>query len=112
MDEKDFGGVNGGVTGIWGENGIVSIASRLVQKGVAVMVNVFVVLLLCKTILQGVVSCEKNGKTSLKRRRWISPTESCCTNTVNHHGPKRRNDISLLTVKDLSEMAFCIANPI
>jgi len=71
VDESDFGGVNGGVTGICGENGIVSMASRLVRKGVAVMVNVFVILLLYETILQGVVYCEKDGKTSLKRRREV-----------------------------------------
>lgn len=39
-DEKDFGGVRGGVTGICGENGTVSIASRLLRNGVVVMVSV------------------------------------------------------------------------
>ena len=51
----------------------MSMASRLVRKGVAVMVNVFVILLPYKTILQGVVRYEKNGKTSLKKRRYIEP---------------------------------------
>jgi len=44
-EEKDFGGVKGGVTGICGENGTVSIASRLVRNGVVVMVSVLDILL-------------------------------------------------------------------
>lgn len=45
-DEKDLVGVKGGVTGICGEIGTASIASRLLRNGVVVMVSVLDILAL------------------------------------------------------------------